>query len=154
MVNGPKGRRHGRGPHQSKKKINGASAWRGDTGPRRGDTVTVEWRLTDNTTKPFTGQVVKTTPLTFTVKYEDNTPFRHVQGTPLVYDFSVEGGCLSLAQQWAAGKRVPMVGGALDELEALYLRLAGCADKTKMFPGWRRVRNKFWSVWETCVAKS
>jgi hypothetical protein len=151
MVNGPKGR----GPKQRKKKINGASAWRGGgTGPRRGDTVAVEWHLSDNTTKPFTGQVVKTTPASFTVKYEDNTSFRHQRKQPFVYDVSVEGGCLLLAQQWAAGKRVPMVGGALDELEELYLRLARCADKTKMFPGWRRVRNKFWSVWETCVAKS
>jgi hypothetical protein len=125
--------------------------------PRVYEWVVVSWLMEDGTKKSFRAIVVSVArlskQLSITVKYDDGTSHVHaLPATEVVYDFSIERGCLEQVRRWAAEKLVPVTEGALNKMSDLYDRFA-TADKKAMFPGWRECVTDFWSTFSNSVGK-
>lgn len=169
MVNGCTGRRRQQVENR-KKIVRGGAAQRGKAKggkvkdwakhivPRVDEWVAVSWLMEDGTKKSFRAIVVSVArlgkKLHITVKYDDGTSHVHaLPATEVVYDFSIERGCLEQVRRWAAEKLVPVTEGALNKMSDLYDRFGMCADKKGMFPGWRECVTDFWSTYSNSVGK-
>lgn len=126
--------------------------------PHVNEWVAVRWVMADGTKESFRAIVVSVArlskQLSITVKYEDGTSHVHaLPATEVVYDFSIERGCLEQVRRWAAEKLVPVTEGALNKMSDSYARFGMCADKKAMFPGWRKCVADFWSAFSNSVGK-
>lgn len=117
------------------------------------DTVSVKWCHENGPEADYLGQVKGTANKTVTVQYyDDNQSHSHpLSNTQFKYDFSTEKSCLKFVTTFAASKRLTVADGALEKMRKLYLRLAQCKNKRKMFEGWRSVRDEFWTVFDESV---